>query len=143
MFSCWLSSCHLNSYKAFTLVDYKHNFAYQIASISYQTLFAVSYRAWFSSTKGLPHPPGSISFISRSTTKACRSYFIVYSVVLPHHWLPFNGDVLNLTARTYIDSIFTIYFVSIILTILLYSIHFFIPSYWIWSPGTLYYSLLI
>nr|DAG33155.1 MAG TPA: hypothetical protein [Caudoviricetes sp.] len=51
--------------------------------------------------------------------------------------------MLNLTARIYIDSIFTIYFVSIILTILLYSIHFFIPSYWIWRPGTLYYSLQI
>nr|DAO93953.1 MAG TPA: hypothetical protein [Crassvirales sp.] len=48
----------------------------------------------------------------------------------------------NLTARSYIDSIFTIHFVSIILTIWLYSIHFFIPSYQSWNLGTLYYSLL-
>ena len=40
------------------------------------------------------------------------------SVVLPRHWNPLYGVLLNLTARIYIDSTFTMHFVSITLTIL-------------------------
>lgn len=41
------------------------------------------------------------------TSKALRSTMI--SDVLPHPWHPFNGVVLNRTARVYIVGIFTIY----------------------------------
>ena len=57
--------------------------------------------------KGLPTLVLILLLYTALTSKALRSTMI--SDVLPHPWHPFNGVVLNRTARVYVVGIFTIY----------------------------------
>ena len=66
----------------------------------------------------MPNPSSGFTFIYRLNQKSLAVICQHISVVLPNRCHPFNGVVPNPTARIYIDGIFTIYSVSIILTVL-------------------------
>ena len=72
---------------------------------------------WYN-IKGMPNPSSGFTFIYRLNQKSLAVICQHISVVLPNRCHPFNGVVPNPTARIYIDGIFTIYPVSIILTVL-------------------------
>jgi len=74
---------------------------------------------------GIAHPASHSTFISRMNDQGLAVIKSYNSAVLPHRRIPFNGDLLNPTARIYIGGIFTIHPVSIILTILYYTIYIF------------------
>ena len=58
--------------------------------------------------KGLPYPCVHFTFIYRINKKSLAVYHELRRLT-PHPWHPFNGVVLNRTARIYIVGIFTIY----------------------------------